>query len=102
MAKDAYESENYEKAEEMANKFVDSRPQLPEGYNLLGTINSARGELSKAKTQYEKGISLKNPNIYAVKELEKIMRDQTNISFGDYVIHQNYGLGKLIGLETIN
>lgn len=63
---------NYEKAEEMAGKFVESRPNLPEGYNLLGTINSARGELSKAKSEYEKGISLKNPNIYAVKQLEKI------------------------------
>ena len=79
-ASDRYiQTGNYEKAEEMANKFVDSRPQLPEGYNLLGTINSARGELSKAKAQYEKGISLKNPNIYAVKELEKIYNEmETN------------------------
>ena len=63
---------NYEKAEEMANRFVESRPNLPEGYNLLGTINTARGELNKAKADYEKGISLKNPNVYAVKQLEKI------------------------------
>ncbi len=66
---------NYEKAEEMAEKFVESRPHLPEGYNLLGTINSARGELTKAKADYEKGLSLKNPNIYAVKELEKIYNE---------------------------
>ena len=66
---------NYEKAEAMANKFVESRPNLPDGYNLLGTINSARGELNKAKADYEKGISLKNPNIYAVKELEKIYNE---------------------------
>ena len=66
---------NYEKAEEMANRFVDSRPQLPEGYNLLGTINSVRGDLKKAKTEYEKGVALKNPNIYAVKELEKIYNE---------------------------
>ncbi len=66
---------NYEKAEKMADLFVASRPQLPEGYNLLGTINSARGELIKAKAEYEKGISLKNPNIYAVKELEKIYNE---------------------------
>ncbi|BDC94425.1 tetratricopeptide repeat protein [Treponema bryantii] len=63
---------NYEKAEEMANKFVESRPNMPEGYNLLGTISTARGELNKAKAEYEKGLSLKNPNIYAVKQLEKI------------------------------
>ena len=66
---------NYEKAEEMANHFVDSRPQLPEGYNLLGTINAVRGDLKKAKSDYEKGVSLKNPNIYAVKELEKIYNE---------------------------
>ena len=63
---------NYEKAQEMAEKFIASRPQLPEGYNMLGTIDSARGDLTKAKLDYEKGISFKNPNIYAVKELEKI------------------------------
>lgn len=63
---------NYEKAEEMANSFVERRPQLPEGYNLLGTIQAKRGDLGKAKTEYEKGIHLKNPNIFAVKELEKI------------------------------
>ena len=66
---------NYEKAEKIAHNFVDSRPQLPEGYNVLGTISSARGDLKKAKSQYEKGISLKNPNIYAVKELEKIYNE---------------------------
>ena len=63
---------NYEKAEKMAETFVERRPQLPEGYNILGTVQVARGDLAKAKTEYEKGISLKNPNIYAVKELEKI------------------------------
>ncbi len=63
---------NYEKAEKMAEQFVESRPHLPEGYNLLGTINSARGELNKAKADYEKSLTFKNPNIYAVKELEKI------------------------------
>ena len=66
---------NYEKAEEMAGKFVESRPNMPEGYNLLGTINTARGELNKAKEEYEKGISLKNPNVYAVKQLEKIHKE---------------------------
>ena len=63
---------NYEKAEEMADKFVLSRPQMPDGYNLLGTINSARGELGKAKESYEKGLGLKNPNVFAVKALEQI------------------------------
>ncbi len=63
---------NYDKAEKMADTFIQSRPQLGEGYNILGTVQNARGELKKAKLEYEKGISLKNPNIYAVKELEKI------------------------------
>ena len=66
---------DYEKAEAMAEKYIDSRPKMPEGYNLLGTINSHRGQLNKAKAEFEKGISLKNPNIYAVKELEKIYNE---------------------------
>ncbi len=63
---------DYERAEAMAEKFIDTRPKMPEGYNMLGTINIRRGQLKKAKADFEKGISLKNPNIYAVKELEKI------------------------------
>lgn len=63
---------NYEKGEELAAQFISNRPKLPEGYNVLGTINTQRGQLNKAKAEFEKGISLKNPNIYAVKELEKI------------------------------
>ena len=66
---------NYQKAEEMAGKFVESRPNLPEGYNILGTVNTARGDLTKAKADYEKGISFKNPNVYAVKQLEKIYNE---------------------------
>jgi len=66
---------DYDKAEAMAEKFIDSRPKMPEGYNLLGTINTHRGQLNKAKAEFEKGISLKNPNIYAVKELEKIYNE---------------------------
>ena len=66
---------NYEKGELMAESFVESRPKQGDGYNLLGTINSQRGQLKKAKTEFEKGISLKNPNIYAVKELEKIYNE---------------------------
>ena len=66
---------NYEKGEELAAQFISNRPKLPEGYNVLGTINIQRGQLNKAKAEFEKGISLKNPNIYAVKELEKIYNE---------------------------
>ena len=66
---------NYEKGEELAAQFISNRPKLPEGYNVLGTINTQRGQLNKAKAEFEKGISLKNPNIYAVKELEKIYNE---------------------------
>lgn len=75
---------NYDDAEKMGNMFVQSRPQLPEGYNILGTVQSARGNLNQAKTEYEKGISLQNPNIYAVKELEKIYSElEKNQELGD-------------------
>ncbi len=66
---------NYDKAEEFAAQVVDKNPQLPDGYNLLGTIQTARGELTKAKSEFEKGLSLKNPNIYAAKELAKINQE---------------------------
>ena len=66
---------NYEKGEALAEEFISERPRMPEGYNVLGTINTQRGQLNKAKTDFEKGISLKNPNIYAVKELEKIYNE---------------------------
>ena len=70
---------NYEKGEALAEEFISERPRMPEGYNVLGTINTQRGQLNKAKTDFEKGISLKNPNIYAVKELEKIYNElETN------------------------
>ena len=63
---------NYDKAEVLAKNYIQCRPQFGEGYNILGTVQNARGELTKAKNEYEKGVRLKNPNIYAVKELEKI------------------------------
>lgn len=63
---------NLEKAEKFANEFVERRPQLPDGYNRLGKINKTRGDLQTAKIQYEKGVSFRNPNVLANKELEKI------------------------------
>ena len=70
-----FQTGNYAMAEKLAEDFVERKPQQPEGYNVLGTVQVARGNLAKAKTEYEKGISLKNPNIYAVKELEKIYNE---------------------------
>lgn len=36
------------------------------------------------------------------RELEKLMREQNNLNIGDLVIHKDYGLGRFVGLETIN
>ena len=36
------------------------------------------------------------------RELEKIIKEQNNINIGDLVIHKDYGLGRFIGLETID
>lgn len=33
--------------------------------------------------------------------LEKILREQINLNIGDLVVHKDYGLGRFIGLETI-
>ena len=36
------------------------------------------------------------------RELERIIKEQNNINIGDLVIHKDYGLGRFIGLETID
>jgi len=63
---------NFEKAENYANDFVDCRSQLPEGYNRLGIVYRAKGELETAISEFERGLSLRKPNVFANKEIAKI------------------------------
>ncbi len=63
---------NLDKAQEYAQQFVDRRSQSPEGYNRLGKIAIAKGDLKTAKEVFEKGQELCNPNIIASKGLAKI------------------------------
>jgi len=36
------------------------------------------------------------------KRIEKILSEQSNVEKGELVIHRNHGLGRFLGLETIN
>lgn len=48
----------------------------------------------------EKILKLSDDN-NSSRELEKLIKEQNNLSIGDLVIHKDYGLGRFIGLETI-
>lgn len=63
---------NLEKAATYANDFIECRSQLPDGYNRLGQVYRSKGELKTARDEYEKGITLRKPNIFAKKEIAKI------------------------------
>ena len=63
---------NLDKAQDYAQQFVDRRSQSPEGYNRLGKIAIAKGDLKTAKEVFEKGQELCKPNIIASKGLAKI------------------------------
>ena len=63
---------NLDKAQDYAQQFVDRRSQSPEGYNRLGKIAIAKGDLKTAKEVFEKGQKLCKPNIIASKGLAKI------------------------------
>ena len=63
---------NLDKAQDYAQQFVDRRSQSPEGYNRLGKIAIAKGDLKTAKEVFKKGQELCKPNIIASKGLAKI------------------------------
>ena len=63
---------NLDKAQDYAQQFVDRRSQSSEGYNRLGKIAIAKGDLKTAKEVFEKGQELCKPNIIASKGLAKI------------------------------
>ncbi len=63
---------NFERAESYANDFIDSRPQLPDGYNRLGTVYRTKGELDTALKEFERSLGLKKPNVFANKEIARI------------------------------
>jgi len=61
-----------EKAEKKAKEFIAREIRNPEGYNLLGKIYEDSGNVENAIENYNKSISMKTPNIHAVKQLSRL------------------------------
>jgi len=106
-----------EKAEENAKAFVERRSQLADGYNQLGVIYQAKGDMKSAKLNFEKGKKICEPNVVADKGLktvsEELIANPDKYNFetpaievnGDEVkeeekyIPQSF-IGEVVGAET--
>lgn len=66
------QNNNYEKASNYAQQYVESRPHNPEGYNMLGNISLKKGDLEAAKDFFDKSQNLRKPNALAAKQLKAI------------------------------
>ncbi len=71
---------NYDKAESYAKEFVRQRPNLPDGYNMLGKINSEKGNLSEAKKYYSQSQNVAKPNHLADEKLSQIEKQISELS----------------------
>lgn len=82
---------NFERAESYANDFIESRPQLPDGYNRLGTVYRTKGELDTALKEFERSLDLKKPNVFADKEIARInslIKKQSELAVEDVTEEQ--------------
>lgn len=70
-------SENWEKAEEYANKYVEQRPQNPDGYMSLGLIYEQKGDYIGAKNFFGKSLSLRDVNVLAKQKIS-MLTDKLN------------------------
>lgn len=66
------QKENYEQAELYANRYVESRPQNPDGYMSLGLIYEQKGDFIGAKNFFGKSTTLRIPNVLAKKKIESL------------------------------
>lgn len=73
------QNNNYDKAQNFARQYVESRPRNPEGYNMLGNINLKKGDLEAAKDFFDKSQNLRKPNALAVKQLKAIDKKKQEI-----------------------
>lgn len=64
--------ENWEKAEEYANKYVEQRPQNPDGYMSLGSIYEQKGDLIGAKNFFSKSLTLRDVNVFAQQKVASL------------------------------
>ena len=71
---------NYDKAESYAKEFVRQRPNLPDGYNMLGKISSEKGNLAEAKKYYSQSQTVAKPNHLADEKLSQIEKQIAELS----------------------
>ena len=71
---------NYDKAESYAKEFVRQRPNLPDGYNMLGKISSEKGNLTEAKKYYSQSQNVAKPNHLADEKLSQIEKQISELS----------------------
>jgi tetratricopeptide (TPR) repeat protein len=71
---------NYDKAEFYAKEFVRQRPNLPDGYNMLGKISSEKGNLAEAKKYYSQSQNVAKPNHLADEKLSQIEKQISELS----------------------
>ena len=108
---------DFDKAEKYAKQFVERRAQLPDGYNRLGAIYQAKGDMKNAKLNYEKGRKILEPNVQADKALKEVNKkieanpelyeyetpaievDAENVQTEEQYIPQSF-VGEVVGAET--
>ncbi len=71
---------NYDKAESYAKEFVRQRPNLPDGYNMLGKISSEKGNFAEAKKYYSQSQNVAKPNHLADEKLSQIEKQISELS----------------------
>ena len=62
-------------------------------------INETRAE-TRAQTPKRRGVQNEAPGKYAKTVRQKLMA-YTDLSVGDYVVHNNYGIGRFLGIERL-
>lgn len=61
-----------DRAEEYVNKYIERRPQNPDGYLTMGKICEQKGDLVSAKNYYQKTVETNKPNAFASKKFDKL------------------------------
>lgn len=81
----------------MAGTVAVYSDSYPDGYEIpaskfaLLVLSSKRGEIAKKKAKNKK---------YAKNAGEKIM-SHADLTVGDYIVHENYGIGRFLGIENM-
>lgn len=90
--------QKWEKAEEYANKYVEARPQNPDGFMSLGLIYEMKGDYIGAKNFFGKSANMRVPNVLAKKKIASLT-DKLN-DLDNYVSLQEIDPNEII--ETVD